>query len=83
MLKALSERSKGAGIIFTWTPEAAEIIANKGYDPVYGARPLRRMIVSLVEDKLSEKIISGELKKDSKIELYADNGELKFRNSED
>ncbi|MBQ5321242.1 MAG: ATP-dependent Clp protease ATP-binding subunit [Oscillospiraceae bacterium] len=80
MLSDLSKRSEKAGIILKFTDEAAALIAKNGYDPVYGARPLRRKIVSDVEDVLSEKIISGEVKKDSVIELYEENGQLKFKN---
>jgi ATP-dependent Clp protease ATP-binding subunit ClpA len=65
---------------FTFTEDAARLIAEKGYDEVYGARPLRRLIVTEVEDVLSEKIISGEIEGNGKIELYTENGELKFRN---
>ena len=81
MLENLKARSRAAGMEFTFTEEAARLIAEKGYDEVYGARPLRRLIVTEVEDVLSEKIISGEIEGNSKIELYVENGELKFRNS--
>ncbi len=80
MLEGLKERSRGAGVEFSFTEEAARLIAEKGYDEVYGARPLRRLIVTEVEDVLSEKIISGEITDSGKIELYAENGELRFRN---
>ena len=82
MLTELQNRSRKVGIELTFTDEAASVLAKKGYDPVYGARPLRRKIVSEVEDVLSEKIISGEVKKDSVIELYAEGESLKFRNGD-
>jgi ATP-dependent Clp protease ATP-binding subunit ClpC len=43
------------------TPEAKALLAEKGYDPVLGARPLRRTIQREIEDPLSEKILFGEL----------------------
>jgi ATP-dependent Clp protease ATP-binding subunit ClpC len=43
------------------TQEAKELLAKKGYDPVLGARPLRRTIQREIEDALSEKILFGEL----------------------
>jgi ATP-dependent Clp protease ATP-binding subunit ClpC len=42
------------------TDEAKDFIGNKGYDPVFGARPLRRTIQTLVEDRLSEALLRGE-----------------------
>ena len=42
------------------TDEAKDFIGNKGYDPVFGARPLRRTIQNLVEDQLSEALLRGE-----------------------
>ena len=44
------------------TPAAKNLLATKGYDPVLGARPLRRTIQREIEDVLSEKILFGELK---------------------
>ena len=43
-------------------PQAKELLAKRGYDPVLGARPLRRTIQREIEDTLSEKILYGELK---------------------
>lgn len=42
------------------TDEAKDFLGNKGYDPVFGARPLRRVIQNLVEDQLSEALLRGE-----------------------
>src|SRR3954466_15144695 len=52
-------RNKDMGIELT--PEAKALLAKKGYDPVLGARPLRRTIQREIEDPLSEKILFGEL----------------------
>ena len=47
------------GINFEVTDEAKEWIADKGYDPVFGARPLRRVVQDNVEDKLSDGVLEG------------------------
>ncbi|MEV0389498.1 hypothetical protein, partial [Nonomuraea sp. NPDC050643] len=44
------------------SPEAKQLLADRGYDPVMGARPLRRTIQRELEDSLSEKILYGELR---------------------
>ncbi len=53
-------------------------IVDKGYDPKYGARPLRRMIQTKVEDSLAEEIISGKYKKGDSIIVSAKSGEIVF-----
>jgi len=59
LLSGLSERLLQNGIEATFTQAAIAEIARAGYDPVYGARPLRRAIQTKIEDMLSEKIIDG------------------------
>ncbi len=62
MLSGLEKRLAANDIKATFTDEAIAEIARAGFDPVYGARPLRRAIQSRIEDMLSEKIIDGSLK---------------------
>ncbi len=50
----------GTGIALTLTDEAKDRLAQDGYDPVYGARPLRRMIQQVIENPLAKRILSGE-----------------------
>ena len=69
-------------IKITVTARAIELIAAEGFDPQYGARPVKRVIQRKVLNVLSKKILSGEVSKASVILLDADNGELIFRNSE-
>ena len=59
-------------------PEAMDFIIEKGYDQTYGARPLKRVIQRYVEDKLSEKILRGELKANSNVVIDVADGELSF-----
>jgi len=70
------------GIKITVTGQAIELIAAEGFDPQYGARPVKRVIQRKVLNVLSKKILSGEVSKDSMIILDTDNGELVFRNPE-
>ena len=61
MLQAVAARLRERGIALTITPEAEAFLAESGFDPVYGARPLRRAIQQQVEDSLSEEILSGRI----------------------
>jgi ATP-dependent Clp protease ATP-binding subunit ClpC len=60
------ERLKGRGIDISLSPEAMDFLMEKGFDPLYGARPLKRTIQRYVEDMLSEEIIAGRFKEGSK-----------------
>lgn len=62
MLKSLEERLNANGITVSFSDEAVAKIAKSGFDPVYGARPLRRAIQNEIEDMLSEEIIDGNVK---------------------
>ena len=61
MLKGIKDRLCDLNIKAEFTENAVKAIAKEGYDQVYGARPLRRAIQSKIEDKLSEKILEGDL----------------------
>jgi len=61
------QRLKDKGIEISLSPEAMDFLMEKGFDPIYGARPLKRTIQRYVEDMLSEEIISGRFKEGSKI----------------
>ena len=60
MLKSVGEQVNERGIQMEVTQKAREVLAEKGYDPDFGARPLRRVIQNLVEDPLSEDILAGK-----------------------
>ena len=55
MLSSLQNKLREMEITIEFTPEAVSAVADKGYDPIYGARPLRRVIQSSIEDTISEK----------------------------
>lgn len=74
MLKSLQKRSKDLDIDLEFTDDAIREISKEGFDKVYGARPLRRAIQSKIEDKLSELILDGTVKPDTKCTVdYKDN----------
>ena len=78
MFDALAKRLEERDIFVTVTREAKDFVVSKGYDAEYGARPLRRTINRLVEDKLSEKIIAGEILPSDNVTIGFDGFELQF-----
>jgi ATP-dependent Clp protease ATP-binding subunit ClpC len=62
MLKNLDDRLHAKDMGIELTPAAKDLLAERGYDPLLGARPLRRVIQREIEDGLSERILFGELK---------------------
>ncbi len=67
----IAERAKQRDIALYLSPEAKELLINKGHSPEMGARPLRRLIEHQVEDKLAELIISGEFSEEEKTREFA------------
>ena len=76
MVKDVQNRLGDLGISLEVTTEAMEIIAKEGYDPEFGARPLKRAIQKLIEDKISEEILGNEVKAGDKVILKEDQGNL-------
>ena len=58
---------------------AKELLARRGYDPVYGARPLKRIIQRELETKLSRALLKGDITDNSRVEVVATKGELEFK----
>lgn len=69
MLKEVTKRLEAQRIKIKLQPSVKELIASKGIDKNFGARPLRRTIQSVLEDKLAEEILDGNLKKDKVNEI--------------
>ena len=69
-------------ISITLTDAAREWLAREGFDPEYGARPLRRTVQRYVEDPLSRKILSGELSKGDEVTVDAGEDGLTFVKAE-
>ncbi len=70
VLKELGERlNKQLELTLTYTDEAVAYLAKAGFDPAFGARPLKRLIVHTVENILGKKIVAGEIKNGEKVEV--------------
>jgi ATP-dependent Clp protease ATP-binding subunit ClpB len=82
-LKALTRMIAEQGITFDATHEAKAYLADKGYNPEYGARPVKRVIQKEVLNQLSKEILSGKVTTDSIILLDAFDDTLVFRNQGD
>ena len=80
-LKQLAKRLEDRQLILTWEPSATAWLANQGYDPVYGARPLKRVIQKSVQDPLALKILEGTLKSGEKLILTQKNDALEIKQS--
>jgi ATP-dependent Clp protease ATP-binding subunit ClpC len=78
MIKELNDRLKENDIKLEFTPEAKEEIIKQGYDPNYGARPLRRVIQRIVENQLSELMLQGEVKPGDELIVTAKDGKIEF-----
>jgi ATP-dependent Clp protease ATP-binding subunit ClpC len=78
MLEVITKRINSLGIDISFTDEVVAKIADEGFDPVYGARPLRRAIQSSIEDKLSEEMLEGKVKAGDKITAKLTDGKLAF-----
>ncbi len=78
MLRDLGKRIADYGLFLEFTDAAKALLVKKGYDPMYGARPLRRVIQRMVEDQLSEKILEGKFKAGDEVVIDAQDEELTF-----
>ncbi len=71
MLASVSNRMAENGIDISFNDSAIALLAKEGFDPVYGARPLRRAITSKIEDLLAEEMLSGNINKGDKVSVSA------------
>ena len=70
VLRELGDRlNKQLELTLTYTDEAVAFLAKAGFDPAFGARPLKRLIVHTVENILGKKIVAGEIKNGDKVEV--------------
>ena len=77
-LSALIQRIESNGYKINISPEAKDFIAQKGFDPQYGARPLKRAIQKYIEDGLAEEIISGRVVEGDQISIDLEDGAVKI-----
>jgi ATP-dependent Clp protease ATP-binding subunit ClpC len=77
---SVGKRVSDIGIEIELTEEAKDLLAKEGYDPQYGARPLRRVIQSMVEDSLSEAILDGVVSSGNIAKVDVEDGQIVIRN---
>ena len=78
MLREVGNRAHELGIDLSFDDSVAELVAKAGFDPVYGARPLRRAVVRLVEDALSGAMLEGKVKAGDSVTAHAADGNVVF-----
>ena len=83
LLKTVAKLTKKQGITFDATEEAISYLAKKGYQPEYGARPVKRTIQKEVLNALSKELLAGTIKEDSIILLDVFDEQIVFRNQSD
>lgn len=79
-LSHVQEMLKGQEFDLRWTDAAVEFLADKGYDPEFGARPVKRAIQRYVLNDLSKSLLAGKVNRDKVITVDCENNSLVFRN---
>ncbi len=78
MLTDVKKRIEDLGITVSFDPSVPALLAKEGFDPTYGARPLRRAVVRLVEDALSTELLEGKVKAGDTLLCSAKDGKIVF-----
>jgi ATP-dependent Clp protease ATP-binding subunit ClpC len=73
------ERVRNKAIHIHLDPTAVELLIEKGYDPIYGARPMRRAVERFLEDPLAEELLRGNIKPGETVEVHVETDKLVFR----
>jgi ATP-dependent Clp protease ATP-binding subunit ClpB len=76
MFASIAKKLESRNIKISLTPKAKEYIASVGFDPDYGARPLKRALYEIVEDRLAELILEDKIKEGSTVEFDYSNGSV-------
>jgi len=79
MLSEVNKRIADLGITVTFHESVAALLAKEGFDPNYGARPLRRAVVRMVEDRFSTEMLEGKLKAGDQVNAVAEDGQIVFQ----
>jgi ATP-dependent Clp protease ATP-binding subunit ClpB len=77
-LEKLRKNLEERGITLELEDSARELIIQEGYDPVYGARPLKRAIQTLIQNPLAVKLLKSEIGSGQIVKVLAENGEITF-----
>lgn len=83
MVSQLSQRLQDYGLDIALSEAAKGLLADEGYDPTFGARPLRRAIQRRIEDELSEKMLEGAFKTGDHVAIDVADGKLTFQKSQE
>ena len=83
LLSQLTKRLESNNISASFTDEAIDKIADEGFDPVYGARPLKRAIQSKIEDKIAEEMLEGKIKSGDTITITIDGDQFTCKTQND
>ena len=78
MLYDINKKLKDKNITITFSEDVLDMVATQGYDPEYGARPLRRLIEQKIEDKLAEEMLAGNIQDNAVLDCVLKDGEIKF-----
>ena len=78
MLSEVAKRVADMGIELSFDDSVTELVAKEGFDPLYGARPLRRAIVRMVEDTFSLNMLDGKIQTGYKLKAKVDDGKIIF-----
>ncbi len=82
LLEGFNKRLAANGITCEFEDSALELLAKEGFDPVYGARPLRRAIQSRVEDLFAEEMLDGRVKAGDHVSVAAEDGKIIIRSAQ-
>ena len=80
-INKVTERLKGKKLMLTLDEKAKDFLVEKGYDPTYGARPMRRSVERFLEDPLAEEILKGSLHEGEPVMVTLEETKLVFRQS--
>ncbi len=78
-LNLLAKRLMDRHVTLTWTPEVLQYLAKEGYDPRFGARPLKRLIQRDVVNLLSNAVLKGDIPADSSVKLHYKDGKIDMK----
>ena len=82
MLGEVKTRIAALGIEISFSPEVITLLAKEGFDPTYGARPLRRAVVRMIEDSISGEMLEGNIKQGDRITATVEDGKILYRHQE-
>ncbi|MFD1468716.1 ATP-dependent chaperone ClpB [Hymenobacter caeli] len=80
--RQIQQRLQEAGISLEATDEVLDYLGEQGFDPQFGARPLKRVLQRVILNELSKEILSGKVSKDAVVEAVLEDGAVKFENVE-